>query len=394
MYVSSRAVAEEVVQEAWIAVLTGIDRFEERSSLKTWIFRILSNKAKTRAEREGRTVPFSSLGDPDDDEPAVDPDRFVDTGMPGRGPWATPPRALDRIPEERLLAREAQERIVAAIVALPPAQRAVITLRDVDGLSRRGGLRRARPERGQPARAAPPRALEGARRVRALPRGGGPLMAVRDVSCQEIVELVTDYLEDALPRDERKAFEAHLVGLPDCTNYLDQMRETIRLTGRLTEESLEPELRAKLLDAFGDFTPAASNELLSDRSVTTASGSVGSGDTRTRSATDSPGGSHAPHPHHRLSPRPARRARARRDRRRSSPERPRRPRLHPLATRPPATPCSTTAAPPTARSPARSATRPAARAPAAASARRAPSSSTATTSTPSTPAATRSRASP
>jgi RNA polymerase sigma-70 factor (ECF subfamily) len=135
MYVSSRAVAEEVVQEAWLAVLTGIDRFEERSSLKTWIFRILSNKAKTRAEREGRTVPFSSLGDPDPDEPAVDPDRFVDTGVPGRGPWATPPRALDRIPEERLLAREAKERIVAAIMALPPAQRAVITLRDVDGLS-------------------------------------------------------------------------------------------------------------------------------------------------------------------------------------------------------------------------------------------------------------------
>jgi RNA polymerase sigma-70 factor (ECF subfamily) len=133
MYVSSRAVAEEVVQEAWLAVLTGIDRFEERSSLKTWMFRILTNKAKTRAEREGRTVPFSSIGDPD--EPAVNPDRFVDTGVPGRGPWATPPRALDRIPEERLIAREAQERIVAAIVALPPAQRAVITLRDVDGLS-------------------------------------------------------------------------------------------------------------------------------------------------------------------------------------------------------------------------------------------------------------------
>jgi RNA polymerase sigma-70 factor (ECF subfamily) len=132
-YVSSRAVAEEVVQESWIAVLTGIDRFEQRSSLKTWMFRIVANKAKTRAEREGRTVPFSSIGDPD--EPAVDPDRFVDTGVPGRGPWATPPRALDRVPEERLLAREAQERIVAAIVALPPAQRAVITLRDVDGLT-------------------------------------------------------------------------------------------------------------------------------------------------------------------------------------------------------------------------------------------------------------------
>jgi RNA polymerase sigma-70 factor (ECF subfamily) len=135
MYVSSRAVAEEVVQETWLAVLTGIDRFEERSSLKTWMFRILTNKAKTRGEREGRTVPFSSLGDPEPDEPAVDPDRFVDTGVPGRGPWATPPRALDRIPEDRLLAREAQERIVAAIQALPSVQRAVITLRDVDGLT-------------------------------------------------------------------------------------------------------------------------------------------------------------------------------------------------------------------------------------------------------------------
>src|SRR5262249_53495610 len=66
MFVSSRAVAEEVVQESWLAVLTGIDRFEERSSLKTWVFRILANKAKTRAEREGRTIPFSSLGGDDE----------------------------------------------------------------------------------------------------------------------------------------------------------------------------------------------------------------------------------------------------------------------------------------------------------------------------------------
>src|SRR5262249_51848255 len=133
MFVSSRAVAEEVVQESWLAVLTGIDRFEERSSLKTWVFRILANKAKTRAEHEGRTIPFSSLGG--DDAPAVGPDRFAPTGAPGRGPWASPPRALDRVPEDRLLAREARERIVAAIKALPPAQRAVITLRDVDGLT-------------------------------------------------------------------------------------------------------------------------------------------------------------------------------------------------------------------------------------------------------------------
>jgi anti-sigma factor (TIGR02949 family) len=81
-------------------------------------------------------------------------------------------------------------------------------------------------------------------------------MAVREISCQEIVELVTDYLEGALPRSERKAFEEHLAGCPHCTNYLDQMRQTMRLTGRLTEEALEPELRAKLLDAFRDFRRA------------------------------------------------------------------------------------------------------------------------------------------
>ena len=96
MYVSSRAVAEEVVQETWLAVLNGIDRFEGRSSLKTWIFRILANRAKTRAEREGRTIPFSALGD-GDSEPAVEPDRF------DRGHWAALPADW---PEARLLGDE------------------------------------------------------------------------------------------------------------------------------------------------------------------------------------------------------------------------------------------------------------------------------------------------
>ena len=78
-------------------------------------------------------------------------------------------------------------------------------------------------------------------------------MTVRpDVTCHEVVELVTDYLEGSLTGDDRRAFEAHLAGCDGCTNYLDQMRATIRLTGRLTAESLEPELRSKLLDAFGE----------------------------------------------------------------------------------------------------------------------------------------------
>jgi anti-sigma factor RsiW len=75
-------------------------------------------------------------------------------------------------------------------------------------------------------------------------------MRVQELTCKEIVELVTDYLEGKLPRAERRAFDAHLALCDGCTQYLEQMRETIRLTGTLTEESLEPDLREKLLDAF------------------------------------------------------------------------------------------------------------------------------------------------
>jgi RNA polymerase sigma-70 factor, ECF subfamily len=129
MYVSTRAVAEEVVQETWLAVLTGIDRFEGRSALKTWIFRILANRAKTRGEREGRTVPFSSLGGGDDaDERAVDPDRFLADGH-----WGSPPTGWAELPEARLVGKETLEVVQAAIEALPETQRAVITMRDVDG---------------------------------------------------------------------------------------------------------------------------------------------------------------------------------------------------------------------------------------------------------------------
>jgi RNA polymerase sigma-70 factor, ECF subfamily len=108
-------------------VLNGIDRFEGRSSLKTWIFRILVNRAKTRGERESRSVPFSSLAK--DDEPSVDPDRFLDAGA-----WSSPPRPWEGEPVERLLAGEARAVIDAAIAELPSAQRQVITLRDIEGL--------------------------------------------------------------------------------------------------------------------------------------------------------------------------------------------------------------------------------------------------------------------
>ena len=133
MYVSSRAVAEEVVQEAWLGVLKGIGRFEGRSSLKTWLFRIVANTAKTRGMRESRSIPFSSLGDDATDEPAVDPDRFLGSGERFPGHWALPPQAW--APEGRLLSQEALDVIERAIDRLPPAQRAVISMRDVQGFT-------------------------------------------------------------------------------------------------------------------------------------------------------------------------------------------------------------------------------------------------------------------
>ena len=131
-FVRTRSVAEEVVQDTWLAVLGGIDRFEGRSSLKTWVFRILVNKAKTRGVREARTVPFSALA-PEGAESVVPEDRFRGAGDLWPGHWASPPRPLDTVPEERLLAREARGRIAEALETLPESQRVVVTLRDVAG---------------------------------------------------------------------------------------------------------------------------------------------------------------------------------------------------------------------------------------------------------------------
>jgi RNA polymerase sigma-70 factor (ECF subfamily) len=136
IYADSRAVAEEIVQEAWLGVLQGIEHFEGRSSFKTWLFRIVVNRAKTRAAREGRTVPFSALDQvsPAGDEPAVPSERFLGPDHPEwPGHWATPPRSWGASPDEQLLSREMLDLIEGAIANLPPAQREVITLRDVEG---------------------------------------------------------------------------------------------------------------------------------------------------------------------------------------------------------------------------------------------------------------------
>lgn len=135
MYVSSQAVAEEVVQEAWLGVLQGIDRFESRSSLRTWILRIVSNIAKTRGQREGRSVPFASLAGDDLDAPAFDPDRFLGAGDEWAGHWSTLPTDWRGLPEMRLTSSETLDAVRRAIDALPPMQAQVIRLRDTLGWS-------------------------------------------------------------------------------------------------------------------------------------------------------------------------------------------------------------------------------------------------------------------
>ena len=131
-YVRNPAVAEEIVQEAWLGVLNGITRFEGRASLKTWIFRILTNRAITRAQREGRTVPFSALDEEGDDQPAVDPDRFRPEHDRWPGHWK---RSPDRLPEDQLLARETLAMVESVIAELPERQHQVIVMRDVEGWS-------------------------------------------------------------------------------------------------------------------------------------------------------------------------------------------------------------------------------------------------------------------
>ncbi len=123
-YVRNTTVAEEVVQETWLGVLNGLDRFECRASLKTWIFRILTNRAISRARLEKRVVPFSSLSGGRPGEPGVDPERF----RTGGERW-------EELPEERLLSHEALGHIGSAIVSLPDRQHAVIVMRDVEGWS-------------------------------------------------------------------------------------------------------------------------------------------------------------------------------------------------------------------------------------------------------------------
>jgi RNA polymerase sigma-70 factor, ECF subfamily len=135
LFVANEAVAEEVVQETWIGVLQGIDRFEGRSSFRTWLFRILTNQAKRRGQREARSLPFAAISaaqDADDVEYAVAPERFLPAGEEWAGHWVSYPLNWRETPEERFLSQETRAFVQEAIAVLPLNQRLVITMRDVE----------------------------------------------------------------------------------------------------------------------------------------------------------------------------------------------------------------------------------------------------------------------
>jgi RNA polymerase sigma-70 factor (ECF subfamily) len=140
VYVPAADLAEEAVQETWVAVLNGIARFEGRSSLKTWIFRILMNRARSLGRCEDRYVSFAAAVDParHPGEPSVDPDRFIrEEGSALHGHWKEPPTSWGADPETQLLNREVLDLIEGVIASLPPSQREVVTLRDIEGCSAR-----------------------------------------------------------------------------------------------------------------------------------------------------------------------------------------------------------------------------------------------------------------
>ena len=133
-YVASSSDAADVVQETWLALIEGIDRFERRSTIKTWLYRVLMNKARTRGVREQRTRPFSSLGGDDLTLSGFDPGRFrsaEDPHWPGH--WAAPPTPWHELPDRHLEATATLDIVREAIADLPPNQRQVLALRDIDG---------------------------------------------------------------------------------------------------------------------------------------------------------------------------------------------------------------------------------------------------------------------
>ena len=217
----------------------GIDRFEGRSSFKTWLFTILVNRVRSARADEGKR----RIGR----APSVDPARFD-----GSGQWAEPVERWDEEVDERLDASAALPVLRSALDALPERQRHVVLLRDVEGLSSeeacavlgiRPGNQRILLHRGRAAmRERLADEFEAAVSMLSL--------RPRALVCQQAIELLTEYLEGTLSRRQRRRLESHLAACPNCSAYLEQIRVTIRLTGTIEPEALSPQAVDELTELY------------------------------------------------------------------------------------------------------------------------------------------------
>ena len=255
-HVSSREIAEEVVQDTWLALLKGIDGFEGRSSLRTWLFRVLINIAKTRGVREKRSVPIDLSGT---EGPTVSPDRFRPITDQYPRNWAHPPQPWAESPERSLLSSEALDLVRRELDRLPEQQRLVVALRDVDGydsvevcalLDVSAANQRVLLHRGR----GPDPTCAG-RVFR-----GGAMTGPDSMACQDFVELVTDYLEDRLDAPTLARFEAHLETCPPCVLYLQQIRDSLEALGRVELDSISADARDQLLTVFRTWRSDRSGE--------------------------------------------------------------------------------------------------------------------------------------
>jgi RNA polymerase sigma-70 factor (ECF subfamily) len=244
LHVASTASAEDIVQDAWLVVLDGANRYEARGSLRGYVHGIVFNLARRAAGKERRTLPFSSAWREARAEtrgPAVPPDRFDREGR-----WLLPPRAWQQSIEDELDAHELQHRIEAAIDALPPRQRAVMTAADVLGFeghevcelfdltpnNERVLLHRARAK--VRAILEPPQEESVDQGSRTGPRAGHRRVRRGDpLVCQQLVELVDDYLDGALNAERRQRVETHLVECGHCGEYVSQVRNLLHVTACL-----------------------------------------------------------------------------------------------------------------------------------------------------------------
>lgn len=260
LQVASTATAEDIVQDAWLVVLDGAGRYEGRGSLRGYVHGIVYNLARRAAGKERRTLPFSSAwreARAESQGPAVPPDRFDREGR-----WLLPPRAWQQSIEDELDAHELQHQIEAAIEALPPRQRAVMTAADVLGFdghevcelfgltpnNERVLLHRARARvrailEPPQEESVDPRTRTGLRAGHRRPRRGDPLV------CQQLVELVDDYLDASLDDDLRHRVEDHLGECGHCGEYVSQVRSLLHVTACLAMDA-PPSLLLRLTTAL------------------------------------------------------------------------------------------------------------------------------------------------